>query len=304
MNLGQNKFFAGFGAVIAIGCLGLGWMDYSSYSAYDEATADFNTKAEKLNQLQSLPLYPEKANAKILEDQEKVAADSVVALHQKLVPMAFPLEALTPEQFQDLLNASVKTLGEKAAKAGIAFPEKQNLGFVQYRSSVPKPEAAAVLGRQLKCIELAVSTIIDQNVASIELIDRKPLPEEADATPAAAATDAKGAKKQGKGQSKPQSEPLVKKYPFTIKFVGEQGALKTVINELSKNTNQFYIIRNVKIENEMTKPPKRMDPKAANKDAAADDKAQPNKLKYVFGAEKLKVTLDFDYVVFASNLPK
>ena len=298
MNLGQNKFFVGFGAVLAIGCLGLAWLGYSSYSAYDDATNDFNTKAAKLNELQTLPLYPDKANAKILEDQEKVAADSVVALQEKLAPMSFPLEQLSPEQFQDRLNAAVKTLSEKAAQAGIAFPEKQNLGFAQYRSSVPKPEAAAVLGRQLKCVELAVSTLLDQKITAIEVIDRKPLPEELDMK--VAPTPDPKAKKQG---GKPQAEPLLKEYPLTIKFVGEQGAFRAAINELSKNTSQFYIIRNVKIENQMAKPPKRADeqPKDA---ASSDSKAQPNQLKYIFGGEKLKVTLDFDYVVFASNLPK
>jgi hypothetical protein len=301
MNLGQNKFFTIFGAVLGIGCLGLGWMVYSSYSAYDEANTAFNEKKDQLNQLQTLPLYPESSNVKILKDQEKVAEDSVVALHEKLVPMAFPLDPLTPEQFQDQLNASVKSLGDKAAKAGVVFPEKLNLGFAEYRTSVPKPEAAAALGRQLKCIELVISTMIDQKVASIDAITRPQLPEEADAAKASQPNP----NQKGKGKAAPSATPLVTKYPFSVKFTGEQQAFQDVINDLSKSTQQFYIIRNVKVENQVNKPPKRGDAaKKATPTPTPGTQPQADKLKYVLGIEKLNVTLDFDSVVFASNLPK
>ncbi|XHR28255.1 MAG: Amuc_1100 family pilus-like protein [Chthoniobacteraceae bacterium] len=301
MNLGQNKFFTIFGAVIGLGTLGLGWAVYSSYSAYDEANTAFNEKKDKLNELQSLPLYPEPSNVKILKDQEKVADESVVALHEKLMPMAFPLDPLTPEQFQDQLNASVKSLVEKAAKAGVVFPEKLNLGFTEYRTSVPKPEAAAALGRQLKCIELVVSTMIDRKVASIEAITRPQLPEEAEAK-APAPSDPK---QKGKGKAGGTPVPLVTKYPFTVKFAGEQQAFQDVINDLSKSTQQFYIIRNVKVENQLAKPPKRGgDAKKATPTPTPGAQPQADKLKYVLGIEKLNVTLDFDSVVFASNLPK
>lgn len=309
MNLGQNKLFIGLGAALAIGCAGLGWMVYDSYSAYDAATTTYTEQESKLKALQSLPLYPEPANLKILEEQKKTAAESAVALHQKLVPMAFPLEPLTPEQFQDQLNATVKSLTEKAAKMGVALSDKQYLGFTEYRTATPKPEAAAALGRQLKCIELAVSTLIDKKVAAIEKISRTPLPEEQDASKAqpAAAPAQKGR------PAAPAKPELLSKYPFEIQFVTEQRAFQAALNDLSKSTAQFFIIRPLLIKNQLDKPPKKVDPaadKAAATAAAAaattgsSQSASSEKMKYVLGAEKLIVNLRFDSVVFASNLPK
>lgn len=302
MNLGQNKFFIGLGAALGVGCLGLGWMVYDSYSAFDTASTAYQEQVGKLQRLQSLPLYPEPANLKILEEQKKTAAESVVALHQKLVPMAFALEPLTPEQFQDQLNEAVKGLTEKASKSGVALSDKQFLGFGEYRTATPKPEAAAALGRQLKCIELAVSTLIEKKVASIDKITRTPLPEEQDAkAPAAPAP---------KGKPAPAKGPeLLSKFPFEIQFVAEQRAFQAALNDLSKSTQQFFIIRPLLIKNQMDKPPKKIDPAekaaaAATTPAVTGATPQPEKMKYVLGAEKLIVNLRFDSVVFASNLPK
>lgn len=315
MNLGQNKFFVGLGAVLAIGCLGLGWMLYQSYSSYDAANTVYQDQVAKLQQLQSLPLYPEPANLKVLEEQKKVAAESAVTLHQQLVPMSFPLEPLTPEQFQDQLNATVKALVERAAKAGVALSDKQYLGFSEYRTATPKPEAAAVLGRQLKCVELAVSTLIDRKVASIDKITRTPLPEEQD--PAKLQTTEVKPKQTG-----PSKPALLSKFPFEIQFIGEQKAFQGAMNDLSKNDKQFFIIRPLLIKNQQEKTPKKIDPAAEKAAAAAASVAAvnaaavtsgtsapqptppPEKMKYVLGAEKLNVILRFDSVVFASTLPK
>jgi len=306
MNLGQNKFFIGLGAVLLLAFLGLGWMLFQSSGTFDEAATRYQTQVAELDRLQKLDLYPEASNLKILEDQKKVAADSAVALHQKLVPMAFPLEPLTPEQFQDQLTATVKRLTDKAAQNGVTLSEKQYLGFVEYRTATPKPEATAALGRQLKCIELAVDTLIEKKVSSIDKITRTPLPEELDSSKnAPVATTAKGGKP---GQAKPE---LLTKYPFDIQFVTEQKAFQAALNDLSKATQQFFIIQPLVIKSQGEKAPKKNDPNADKAAAAAAAAAtaaggtpKSEKMRYVLGAEKLNVTLRFDSVVFASNLPK
>ena len=98
-------------------------------------------------------------------------------------------------------------------------------------------------------------------------------------------------------------------YPFEIQFTTDQRAFQSVLNELSKNTRQFFIIHPVAIKNQSEKAPKKIDPasaRAATARPGAGDAAKPGaeKLRYVLGAEKLNVTLSFDSVVFASNLPK
>ena len=300
MNLGQNKFLIGVGAALLLVFVGLGWMLFQASSAADAANARYQEQVAELQRLQGLPLYPEASNLKILEAQKKVAAESAVTLHQQLVPLAFPLEPLTPEQFQDQLTATVKKLTDKATNNGVAFSDKLYLGFAEYRTATPKPEAASALGRQLKCVELAVDTLIERKVTSIDKITRTLLPEELDASkmPAAAPTP--------KGKPAAAKPALLTKFPFEIQFVAEQKALQGAMNDLSGTNKQFFILQPLSIKNQADKAPKKIDSadKAAAAAVAAGATPKPEKLKYVLGAEKLNVTLRFDSVVFASNLPK
>lgn len=324
MNLGQNKFYVGFGAFMLLASCGLGWFLFQASSDFSEAETRYQDQIAQLSALQTLPLYPEKANLKILEEQKEAAQQAVVSLHQALLPRAFALEPISPEQFQDQLNQSVKAIVDKAAKAGVQFADKSYLGFAQYRAATPKPEAAAVLGRQLKCIELVVNTLIEKKVTSLGEITREPLAEEGIATKIQSPPPA--AKAKGKGA--PEAVPLVTKYPFKVAFVSDQQPFQSALNELSKSEKQFFIIRPLLIKNQIEKSPKKVDPEAerlaAERQAALNSPAgasapanpsatpaanpgetpKPEPLKYVLGAEKINVTLRLDSVFFASNLPK
>ena len=291
MNLGQNKFYVGLGAVLLVGSLILGFLLYQASSDFNDAEQKLTGQIAELDRLQKLDLYPEAKNQKVLEEQMTSAQDEAVALHRQLVPMSFALEPMTPEQFQDKLNEAVKSLTAKATDAGIDFSDKLYLGFSEYRTATPSPEAAAALGRQLKCIAFVVDGMIERKVAAITKITRTPLPEETDALRSVAPTP-----KPASGKPVPA---LFSVYPFEIEFTAEQRAFQFVLNDLSKNTKQFFILRPVTIKNQSEKAPKKIGPAVAS-DAAA----KPEKMRYVFGAEKLNVTLRIDSVVFASNLPK
>lgn len=308
MNLGQNKFFVGFGTVMLIATGVLGYFLFQASSDSSVADTLYQEQLTKLNSLQSLPLYPEEANLKVLEDQKKLAEEAVVQLHQKLLPMSFPLEPLTPEQFQDKLNASVKKLMEKAEAAGVKITDKNYLGFAQYRSATPKPEAAAALGRQLKSIDFVVDTLIGKKVAVIGNITRVPLPEEPESRSGAAPTP-------GKQNRAAKPEPaLLLKFPFEIQFVATQTAFQASLNDLSKNEKQFVILRPLAIRNTNEKAPKKGESlsKMAVEIATAEKTDSENpaasvkreKRLYALGDEKLNVTLRVTPVIFTSNLPK
>jgi len=303
MNLGQNKFFIGFGAVLLLGGIILGILLIQAVSTYNDADTKYTAQVDQLQRLQNLPLYPEPANLKIVEEQKQTAHEMAITLYQQLVPMAFPLEPMTPEQFQDKLNTSVKNLVEKADKMGVKLADKFYLGFGEYRSATPRPEAAAVLGRQLKCIELAVDTLIEKKVASIGEITRPHLAEEFDPRLSLEAPLPKPAANKG------ATPELVSKYPFEIQIIAEQKSFQAVLNDLSKNEKQFLIVRPLTIHNQSEKAPKKNDPNADRTNEIASSGSggaagKQEKMRYILGAEKLNVTLHFDSVVFAGNLPK
>lgn len=300
MNLGKNKFFIGFGAALLLGSAAFGYLLAQAISDYNEADAKYNTQVTQLQQLQNLPLYPETANLKIVEEQKQMAQEMAFSLYQRVAPMAFPLEPMTPEQFQDKLNTSVKTLVEKAAIMGVKLSDKFYLGFEEYRTATPRPDAAAVLGRQLKCIEYVVDTLIEKKVTGIGEIVRTRLSEEQDPTKLEVVTPKNLSHKGTK------TVELVSKYPFEIQIVAEQKAFQSALNDLSKNEKQFFIIRPLVIQNQSEKAPKKNDPNAdrTNEIASKNGGGGAGKMRYILGAEKLNVTLRFDSVVFASNLPK
>jgi len=153
----------------------------------------------------------------------------------------------------------------------------------------------------LKCIELAVDTLIEKKVSSIGEITRPHLAEEFDPrfsleTPLPKPALGKGA-----------TPELVSKYPFEIQIIAEQKSFQAVLNELSKNEKQFLIVRPLTIHNQSEKAPKKNDPNADRTNeiaSSAGAAGKQEKMRYILGAEKLNVTLHFDSVVFAGNLPK
>jgi hypothetical protein len=301
MNLAKHKTLVIFGTLLLVGCVAFGYLFFSAWSGYLAADAKYTKQLAERKRLKSLPLYPEPANLRIVEEQKKTAARMAEELFEKVRPTAFPLEKTTPDQFQQKLNATVQRLAAKAAEQGVklGLNEKTSnfyLGFDEYKTAVPSPAAATALGRQLKCIELAVETLIDKKVDAIVKITRERLPEEAVAGATPTPAPVRGA---GKGKTEEPAQPLVSKYPFRVAFVAEQKVFQNALNDLSKNDRQFFIIVPESLKNQSDKSPKRNDPNAKRNDIA-----QGQTLRYVLGAEKLAVTLRFDTVVFADKLPQ
>lgn len=299
MNWGQNKFLIGFGVVMVLGCGALGGLLWQSTAQFSELSAQYDEQVNTLQQLQILPLYPEQGNLQKLKDQKQVVTDAGLALQKQLEPLMFPMEQITPEQFQDKLRATVSAVVEKAGGVGVKLPDKFYLGFNDYQSKPPRTEAAAVLYRQLKAVDLAVNTLIDNKVDAIATINRTPLPEEADAPKVPAGKPA--------GKAKPV---LLSKFPFEIQFSSEQAHFRRALNELARSEKQFFVIRPLSIKNTVEKPLLKTDPSAsaapvdttATGDASQAPKAQSR--RYVVGMEKLNVTLRLEMVVFASSSPK
>jgi hypothetical protein len=161
-------------------------------------------------------------------------------------------------QFQDKLRESVSRVRAKAAEKGVAIesPEKFYMGFALYETQPPRPEAAPLLGRQLKAIEVVVTQLIEQKVASFNL-ERPPLPEESEKKSAARANEEGGPGGEGRRGGEGGPAPLVSRQPFDIVFTAEQGSFQTVLNGIVNNKTQFYIPRAMEVNNQTPKSPPR-----------------------------------------------
>jgi len=239
-----------------------------NFSAVDEA---YNNQLDQLHGLQSQAPFPNQQNLKKYKEQDEELNAANTALQADLATHEFPLEPMTPEQFQDKLRTAVDEVAEKAKDNKITVPDRFAMGFDRYLTETPNRDAAAPLGRQLTAIEFIINELLDSRIDSISLISRTPLPEES-------------------GQK--ASKSSVVKHPFEITFISEQGRFRKVLNDVVSNSKQLYVVRLLQLKNQVDKSP----PKVVANAAAPTD----NHLKYIFGAEKLEVEMKLEVIDFVS----
>ena len=316
MSWKQNKFLIGFGVAMACGVGTLGWFLFQSYSQYSDLSTTYEGQAQELQQLQTQPLYPEPSNLVKLKAQKDAVSEAAETLQQQLVPMSLPLVPITAEQFQDKLRATVSAITEKARTLNVTLPKKFYLGFDQYQSQPPKTEAASALDRELRAVEIVVTTLLDNKIDAIASMTRAPLPEEEDASAPASRPTATPARPVSGGAKKAEGKtPLFTSFPFEIVFVSDQNRFRRSVNEIARNTKQFFIVRPLKVQNTRERTTSKIEPANLFKPVStpaptlstsgtggpvvSGSASGPN-LRYLVGTEKLNVTLRLNMVIFAS----
>jgi len=122
---------------------------------------------------------------------------------------------------------------------------------------------------------------------------RDPIPEEGGEKSATASATPKPP--GGKPSDADAESSLVKRQPVSVSFVASEGRFRRFINELISSKKQFYIPKNFVVTNEKTTgPPKiSIDPPKPGEDPKGGG------VKYVFGEEKLTVSVRVDIADFA-----
>ena len=281
----QNAFLAGFIAAMVIGVGVLGYLLFSASGHYDEVRTDYEAKVKELNRLETLKPYPEEGNLKQFDEQKKVHAAKIQEFIKKVAAEQAPVEPISPVQFQDKLREAVTRVTAKVP-AGMKMPSPFYLGFERYQTQPPTPEAAPALGRQLKALEFVATEIIDAGVAEFTKFDRKPLPEEEDKT-----KKDKPDEPPAKGPKPEKTSKSVMYHPVHIEFTADQSKFRAILNDLVTAKEQFLVPRLISLKNDGAE--------AIPQRVAAAAGANPDALKFVFGSEKVIVTLDLELVEFA-----
>jgi len=332
----ENKFLTGYLIVMVIGVGALGYQVYSASAAYEDATTKYKAKAGAYNNLRHLSPYPNSDNLKKLDVQKKEAEEAVRAFQADLAKREFPLEPMSPENFQETLRKTALSVKAKADAAGVLLgkdggkdsKEKFYLGFQRYETAPPDQTVSAALGRDLKAIEWVVDQLIATPVIGVKEIKRPELPEERKGGPAPKTpVPAKGAPAAA---AKPN---LVTAHSFDIVFTCRQPQLAKALNKIiSPDAPQFFIPRSVKVVNSSQKPPSKNqggglgavapvlpgttpppattpDPTAVAAQATPAPAATPppaagssNTITYLVGEETIEATVRLDIVDFA-DLP-
>jgi len=280
----ENKFLAGFLAVLLVGAVALTFLLISNQGNFAEVSDNYSKQSAELSRLQNLVPYPDEANLKLMRDQKDDYVANIGKLEKELATShQFALEPMPPERFQDLLKKTVDAVVEKSGTG--VLPQKFYLGFDTYQATPPRGEAAAPLARELKAIDLVVNILLDNKVTAITEIRRPQLAEEGD--PRAAAAQKK----------------LVRKTPFDVTFVAEQMRARKALNEIVGSKKQFFILRSLIVKNEKEKGPPRADAAAPATTGTGTGTETPV-IKMVVGNEKIIVTARIEIVDFAPTATK
>jgi hypothetical protein len=295
----ESNFTKVFLVVTAICAVGLAVLVYFAYSRYSEVSQRYSTNASELKRLQTLAPYPNAQNLVKVEEEKRAYIEAVTGVQETLSQLEFPLEPITPEGFQDKLRATVSAVAARAKENNTKLPPKFYLGFDRYQTEPPRPESAPALGRQLEAITFVVRTLIDDKVDTILSINRPPLPDEGSARTSA------------KSVPVAEKSSLVRKYPFQISFVGEQGRLRKVVNDIVRTDKQFYILRALRVKNQRDKPPSRAGGIGGGEEIQFGTQAPPEapqpgnvqQLHFIVGNEFTQFDLKLEIVDFAAPTP-
>jgi hypothetical protein len=258
-------------------------------AAHDSLTSQINV----FSSLQKKSPYPTEENLKILTESRDKYAVALSDLKSTISKMEAPLEAITPQEFQDKLREGVNELSKSAKEKNIKLPEKFFFGFDEYQAQLPSPEAAPALNRDFKILQKLLQTLVDLPVEAINSLERAAPPEVAPTpTPTPPPTPKKSS------SSTPSSPPPILSTRFKLSFIASQEKTRAAINLIPKS-EAFLIIRSLVMENTTPAAPSKKDaipPTGGNK--------KSDRLQVLLGNESVKTDLSLEILDFPNPEPE
>lgn len=229
-------------AVVSVLLLGAaGYFCFAASKSYTDARGSWDNKVGTINSLERKPLYPSEENVEALQADVDTYRTSVDNLFESLNQFQKPLDkTLSNVDFQDLFRTKVNDFRQHAADSNfdLFLEESFQLGFEAYSNSVPAPEIVPILDYELKAIDHVLRTLVASGADSLDTFSRDLIPGEV-------------------GGPERQDSGVVHKYPIRLRFTSTHEAFRTFMNSISNDTGFFYLVRVLKIDNEVKEgPPK------------------------------------------------
>jgi hypothetical protein len=302
----QNRFLGTFLAALVFATLLSGYFLCHARSKAGAQQERLDATIGELNRLRASDPFPNEENLRKTREQTDSYRTSLHALEDELKHRMFPRPPLQPNEFQAQLREAVIAVSERARVSKVRMPEKFNLGFDEYATSLPNSMAAPRLGRQLKAIEWLANSMIEAHVDSLTSLARSALPEEkiaATPTPPPGRSRGGAVSKAAAGDAR-----IVDSTSVSFVFTGSPAAARKVLNRVTSAREQFYIIRTLQVKNSADKGPKRGAAAVSNAaavppgPAGAAGKAPEPGIAFIVGNEHLRIAARIEIVRF--NLPE
>jgi hypothetical protein len=300
----QNRLLGmaliGFGICV----LFAGILLYSARTRWSDARQAFDKAAAERSRLERLDPFPNDANYRKLKVHLEDYGAALDKMKEELKKQVVPAPPLAPNEFQSRLRqATIATL-KRAHANNVKIPDKFELGFDEFTTTMPKTAVAPLLGQELSQIQMLMNILLDARVDSVTAFQRAPLPEELGVTPTPKPSPkptpvprqrsaVRGAKSTKLAESVAISPPaLLERNVVDLTFKAAPSAARKVLNDIVSSTGQFFIIRTLNVRNEKDKGPTR------ERTAEANPSATETGLNFIVGNEHIEVSARIEMVRF------
>jgi len=252
----KNPVLTGIAAFFAVVIIALGYLVYTASANLAEVNASYKKEVRDLQTLQNSKPYPNEENleksAAALEQYTQVVSE----LKTNLMGRQLETKDISPQGFQDRLRQEVSGVQQRASASEVQLGPNFYLGFNEYQNSLPEPEAAPLLARQLEEILYVVNSLIELRVEAILAVNRPPLPEESGISAAATPTPTPRNTKRRRQDDKQETRtgPVLIKRPFDVAFRSKQGKFRQAFNSLL-DAPDFLIVRAINVQNSAQEGP-------------------------------------------------
>ena len=283
---------------------------YWRWATWRDARQAFDQAAAERSRLEHLDPFPNDTNYRKLQgylDRYNTALDK---FKDELKKEVAPAPPLAPNEFQSRLRqATVATLS-RAQSNNVKLPDKFELGFDEFATSLPDTTVAPLLGQELSQVQMLINILLDAKVDNVTSFHRAPLLEEhppsSTPTPPPAAGRKAATTKPGAPATKPSAPAptLIQRNVVDLTFKASPAAARKVLNEISNSSGQLFIIRTLYVHNEKDKGPPRQ--RTGEPTPTAAQQAVPNQpgaaapLNFIVGNEHIEVSATIEMVRFGS----
>ena len=275
---------------------------YSARARWSDARRAFDKAAAERSRLERLDPFPNDANYQKLKVHLENYGAALDKMKEELKRQVVPAPPLAPNEFQSRLRqATIATLNRAHAN-NVQIPDKFELGFDEFTTTMPKTAVAPLLGQELSQIQMLVNILLDAKVDSVVAFHRAPLPEERGVTPTPTPKPTpvprqksvvRGAKSTKLAESVAIApSALLERNVVDLTFKATPASARKVLNDIVSSTGQFFIIRTLYVRNEKDKGPTR------EKTAEANPSATETGLNFIVGNEHIEVSARIEMVRF------
>src|SRR5437660_1263919 len=247
----ENPFWSAFIAIAGGAVLLAAGLLWWTKGSYDDAMAKYRESAAEQTGLESGNPYPSAANVgkmKTYLENYKAALDK---LKGELKTRMLTEAPLAPNECQTRLRQAILRIAENARNNRVKLPANFFLGFDEFVSALPSPEDAPALGQELSQVQLLLNAIIEARVDAITAFHRVSHPGKGTAASPAPTATPRTSSKTAPGPK------LIEQRTVEFVISASPAAGRRVINQISADNEQFFIIRAVYVKNQKDKGPPR-----------------------------------------------